>query len=242
MKKYTSVASLAMKLTWLRTVVVFAAVGVIEFLVARSWILPNGVALATSMGIEDVLDTVMHYGCLGFFVLLLALTFSGGEFKRSRFCYTINRLGISENRVTALFGLVFAGYFFLYLVWQLAIVLGLFRWYESIYAPGPNALMLAAWRSDWFHLLLPLQETSGYIRNAVLCASFGACAAMGAHWMRHKKNYIPVFIPPAVAALWMGNVTPGMLGADLFLTIFLLAFTAICALTLRGGNKDEDLL
>lgn len=242
MKKYTSVASLAMKLSWLRTVVIFATAGAIQFLVARSWLMPGGVPLSFPQAFEAIADTVMVYGCIGFLALVLALIFTGMEFKKSRHLYTLRRLGISEARVTAVFGAVFSGYLFLYWAYELAIVFGLFRWYAAIYAPGENILMLAAWRSDWFHYLLPLQEWMGYVRNIILCLSCGFCAALGAHQMRHGRAYIPALVPLVIAALGLSAVTPGMLVVDIVMSVSLAASAIGCALFVKGGSKNEDIL
>lgn len=240
MKKITSAALLALKLTWLSALLYpLVAVGLQIFDVFRN-LMPGGVPLQVTFGFENLLQSAQRVGRFWMVLLLFALTRAAGDTMGSKSVYTMNRLGLSENRMTLVFGGVFTGYFLLYWVLQLAVCYGFFVWYSRFTLVSSNAFMLACWRSEWLHTLLPLNEWWGYLRNLAICTSFGFSAAFGSQLSRRGKFPWMSLVPP-VLCLFMLTGRIGEFWLDIILTVLLIGFTIGYYFALKGGREDEDL-
>ena len=240
MKKVTSAALLALKLTWLSALLYpLVAVGLQIFDVFRN-LMPGGVPLQVTFGFENLLQSAQRVGRFWMVLLLFALTRAAGDTAGSKSVYTMNRLGLSENRMTLVFGGVFTGYFLLYWALQIAVAYGFFVWYSRFTLVNSNAFMLACWRSEWLHTLLPLNEWWGYLRNLAICTSFGFSAAFGSQLSRRGKFPWMSLIPP-VLCLFLLTGRIGDFWLDMVLTVVLIGFTIGYFFTLKGGWEDEDL-
>lgn len=241
MKKITSAALLALKLSWKAVLLAFAlSAGVQAFDVYRE-LMPGGVPLQTTFGFESLLrSAVQPAGVFWIIMVLVLLILSASSGKGSKTVYTMNRLGLTEIQVTLVFGLVFSGYFFLYWAMQLGLAYGYFVWYTRLGLVSSNAFMLACWRSEWLHLLLPLGEWLGYMRNAVVCLSFGFSAAFGIHRRRRGKNALASFLPVVLCVVLLtGRLASTM--EHIGLMILLAVFTVGYFYSLKGGAEGEDL-
>ncbi len=240
MKKVTSAALLALRLTWKTALLVFVLTGLIQTGNVYWELMPSGVPLQTTFGFETLLKSaVQTWGMWCAVLLLILLLLRAANSRGSKSVYTLNRLGLSEMQVTLVFGGVFSLYFFLYWVFQLAMVYGFFAWFSRFSLVSSNMFMLSAWRSEWFHLLLPLGEWLGYLRNAVVCLSFGFTAAFGAHLRRHGKNSLVCCVPPILCAFLMnGRMVTNL---ELLQTGLLIAYTAGICFMVKGGADDEIL-
>ena len=221
MKKLTSAALLALKLTWLAALAFTLTGAAVQIFYVFRELMPGGVPLQTTFGFEQLLQSAAER--VGKFWMVLLLYMLGMDIGKSvKTIYTMNRLGLSENQMTLVFGLVFSGYFLLYWVFQIALCYGFFVWYSRFTLVGSNAWMLACWRSEWLHTLLPLGEWWGYLRNAVICGSFGFTAAFGSQLMRRGK-YPFAFLVPPVLCLFLLSGRIGEFVPDILLTILLIA-------------------
>ena len=242
MKKVTSAALLAIKLTWTVALAIILIGAGIQTFTVYQWLMPGGVPLQASFGFETMLSTVMKpYNTtlvLSLVILLIGLRTAAS--KGSKTVYTMNRLGLSELQMTLVFGGVFTLYFLLYWALQLGLMYAYFVWYSRFSLVSSNAFMLACWRSEWLHTLLPLGEWWGYLRNAVICLSFGFSAAFGSHLFRHGKLPLASLFPPLLCAVMLngrvGNAYP-----NIGLTLLLTAFTVGYFFVLKGGRENEDL-
>ena len=240
MKKITSAALLALKLTWLSALLYpLVAVGLQIFDVFRN-LMPGGVPLQVTFGFENLLQSAQRVGRFWMVLLLFALTRAAGDTAGSKSVYTTNRLGLSEEQMTLVFGGVFTGYFLLYWALQIAVAYGFFVWYSRFTLVSSNSFMLACWRSEWLHTLLPLNEWWGYLRNIAICASFGFSAAIGSQKARRGKSHLTSVVPP-VLCLFLLTGRIGDFWLDLVLTVLLIGFTIGYFFTLKGGWEDEDL-
>ena len=241
MKKITSAALLALKLTWKIVLLAFVLTLGLQILDGFWELMPGGVPLQATFGFENLLRSAAQPAGKWWTVMLMAfLVASAGYDKNTRTVYTMNRLGLSENQVTLIFGLVFTGYFLLYWAFQLAVCYGFFVWYSRFTLVSSNAFMLAAWRSEWLHSLLPLGEWWGYLRNLAICGSFGFSAAFAAQQGRRGKVPLVWIIAPMMCVFLMSGRI-GDFALDLVLTVLLAAFTIGYFFALKGGREDEDL-
>lgn len=240
MKKITSAALLALKLTWLSALLYpLVAVGLQIFDVFRN-LMPGGVPLQVTFGFENLLQSAQRVGRFWMVLLLFALTRAAGDTAGSKSVYTTNRLGLSEEQMTLVFGGVFTGYFLLYWALQIAVAYGFFVWYSRFTLVSSNSFMLACWRSEWLHTLLPLNEWWGYLRNLAICASFGFSAAFGSQLSRRGKFPWMSLVPP-VLCLFILTGRIGEFWLDIILTVLLIGFTIGYYFALKGGRDDEDL-
>lgn len=196
MKKYTSAAGLAIRLTWLRVLVYIVFLGICQWI---SFLTVNNTA---SAALEFRLDDLPAWaGRLGNLGIMLMLYYALRGSKGSRMDYTLRRLSLSEMTVTAVWALVFSGWFLLYWVFQIGLMFGMYAQYVSDYGGGWNMLFVAAMRSDYFHYLLPLYEPWGFVRNIVMCLAFGSFTALGAQNARNGR-WNPLCLAWLLMILW----------------------------------------
>ena len=239
MKKITSAALLALKLTWLAALAFTLTGAAVQVFYVFRELMPGGVPLQTTFGFEQLLQSAAER--VGKFWMGLLLYMLGMDVGKSvKTVYTMNRLGLSENQMTLVFGAVFSGYFLLYWAVQIALCYGFFVWYSRFALVGSNTWMLACWRSEWLHTLLPLAEWWGYLRNLAICGSFGFFAAYSGTFARHGKPPLATLIP-VVICFFMHSGGIGEMVRDLGLTVLLLGLTAGTCFALKEAMHDEDL-
>lgn len=241
MKKVTSAALLALKLTWSYALATFIATGVVQMFNVYQELMPGGVPLQATFGFETLVRSgIQNLSYYWYALLMFGLIRSASASKGSKTSYTMRRLGLSEMQMTLVFGLVFTGYFLLYWAFQLGLIFACFAWFTRFSLVSSNALMLAAWRSEWFHFLLPLGEWLGYVRNVVICLTFGFCSAFGAQ--RSRAGKFPWFC--GVPMLLCTVLTPQRLGntVDLVLILLLAVCTVVYFFIVKGGGEDEEAL
>ena len=213
MKKITSAALLALKLTWVAALAFTLTGAAVQVFYVFRELMPGGVPLQTTFGFEQLLQSAAER--VGKFWMVLLLYMLGMDVGKSvKTIYTMNRLGLSENQMTLVFGAVFTGYFLLYWALQIAVCYGFFVWYSRFTLVGSNAWMLACWRSEWLHTLLLLGEWWGYLRNTVICLSFGCSAAFASQQGHRGKVPLTWFIAPLLCVfLLSGRI--GSIGMDM---------------------------
>ena len=242
MKKITSAALLALKLTWLAALAFTLTGAAVQIFNVFRELMPGGVPLQTTFGFEEILRSAAEP--VGRFWMALLLFMLGiGQNKGSKSVYTMNRLGLSEMQTTLVFGAVFSGYFLLYWAFQIALCYGFFVWYSRFTLVGSNTWMIACWRSEWLHTLLPLGEWWGYLRNIVICLSFGFTAAFDSSRARREKHAtVSLFkIVPPVLCLFLLNGRVGEIGPAAALIVLLILVGISDWFALKGGREDEDL-
>lgn len=239
MKKVTSAALLALKLTWTVALLIFLLTAAVQTFFVWRELMPGGVPLQTTFGFETLVRSAIAPAGQWWLVLLLVfMTFRPAASKGSKTIYTMNRLGLSELQMTLAFGLVFTGYFLVYWIFQAAIAYGFFVWYSRFTLVSSNALMLACWRSEWLHTLLPLAEWWGYLRNLAVCFSFGFSAAFGSTLARRGKLPLASLTPPVLCFFFLTGGISQMF-SDLTLTVLLTGFTIGYGFVLKEGDHDD---
>lgn len=196
MKRYTSAAGLAIRLTRLRMLACFAVIGLAQWICFLT--MNNSSDWPLEFRMDDLAAWIGRFGNMD---LLLALHYTLRGGKKSRIDYTLQRLSLNEMTVTAVWALVFAGWFGLYWVFQIGMLFGMYANHAGAYGGSENLLFVAAMRSDYFHYLLPLYEPWGFVRNIVLCLAFGSFAALGAQNARNGR-WNPLCLAWLMMILW----------------------------------------
>lgn len=236
MKRYTSAAGLAVRLTWFQAAVYILA------LCGCQWAAFLNVNNVPTQALEYRLDDwPMGAGRMGMMGMLLMLySFLKGG-KGSQFHITLKRLSLSEMTVAAVWALTFAGWFLLYWAVQLIMLFGMYANYVHSYGGSENLLFVVAMRSKYFHYLLPLYEPWGFARNIAMCLAFGSFTALGAQNARNGR-WNPLCLAFLLMILW-ALLTPQSVAAqwaDMTVTIFAI----VCVVwdwiwTERGMRREE---
>ena len=189
-------------------------------------------------GLEAVL-AASHVGLIAAAVFLLLcawLFYIGGEFS-ARQSYTLRRLSVTPLggflARWAACGVCFA------ILWgaQTAAAIGLCLLYKRLGAPelwSGQAVLLAFYRNEFLHGLLPLHEAAVWVRNAFLCLALGASAAH----MPSRTKKIRAFPLLAILTVCWFRHAPGSFVLDLFL--FLLGAIVIGVELYRAAARGEE--
>ncbi len=184
-----------------------------------TWKRPDGELL----GLEQLVSQSRLALISGAFFLLLCvlLSLNGCEVGGSKLRYTLGRLSVGEKTIVFWWAIYNVVCFFLFWVVQLVIVLLLGRlylaWTDAAYVSG-QTIMLAFYRNNFLHSLLPLAETSRYIRNAMFVLGLGISAAYFSFRQRHGEKGIAIVILALLVVVYFSRAM-GSFGSDLALSL-----------------------
>lgn len=180
---------------------------------------------------------------ISFLLLCALLSFTGCELGGSKLRYTLQRLSISEKSVVLWWAVYNAICFFLFWVLQLVIVLLLSRLYvarmDAAYVSG-QTIWLAFYRNNWLHSLLPLAETSRYVRNVIFIVGLGSSAAYFSYSQRRgEKGFALVALAMLAVVYFPGAM--GNLQGDLLLSLIAFSVTiwVVTRIWKERGCEDE---
>ncbi len=177
------------------------------------------------LGLEQVLTEWPFPIAFGACLLLLTavLCLNGCEFSAKQ-GYTLRRLRVSQREIFLWQAVHNAVCYFLLLAVQTLIVLALCRVYVARYPDMVNGqtVFLAFYRVPFLHSLLPLADVWRYVRNAVLCAALGVCAAAVPVQQRQgNRGFAVVILTISTVAFFcqsMASGDAGMIGAAVVIT------------------------
>jgi len=177
-----------------------------------------------------------------FLLLCTILCLTGYELSGSRTRYTIQRLSVSEGAAALLWSAYNMICLLVFWAVQLLAVLLLCRFYTGYMDPvyyNDQTVFIAFYRSWFLHSLLPLDETSRYIRNAVIIFALGiATACFSLKQRRGEKGGAIAFFTVA-AALTFPQKTGGLL-SDLLIIISAVAVALNYLHYIIKGQSNED--
>ena len=238
MKKRMSAAGLGLQLTFrpvMFVIVFWSAIQLWCFFQSKPyWIHESYV---NPMAFEDILDNqgIYFYGKSSFLMILAATLI----IPKNKAAYTLRRLRISEKELTAGWALVFSGYYLVSWAVQLLLTMGMFRAYAG--TAGLDALdyFQASYRSRYLHLLLPLGEPWGYIRNGMICLGWGTMGALIGRHCRHGAKPYMVIAPVILTLMFL----PGEMAsqtADIWFCVLMVLLVSLQRWMIREVERDED--
>lgn len=165
----------------------------------------------------------------------------GCEFK-SNTSYTLRRLSISE-RATFFHQAAYNALVYMMLIAiQLVTVFGLSQYYLSV-APveciSNQTILLAFYRNDFLHSLLPLEDVGLWIRNGLLVLSLGLCTAEYPYKQRRHKFSSTAIALIAYTIVWFDQ-SIGQLGHVIITALIALMLVGTTIYTLT--RKDEEVV
>ena len=249
MKQHMSVLMLLSRSTIYRILLRFFGMILIEcglfyLTMQRKWSL----ICEGNIGLEGILSESWILLVFVFFsVQVLGILSDVGCESDSKVGYTLRRLSVSEKTVV-LWHWGYNSVCYLLLWWVQALtLLGLSVWYvTAVPAEVVNGqtIMLACYRSSFFHHLFPMADIWGWIRNLFLVVTFGLLTAKFPYFNRRGQAY-SLSISCMLAVMYFGLQATGiknrttalmLMGVCLFVCVI-----SVCTL-LRGEDvEDEEL-
>ncbi len=179
-------------------------------------------------------------------VLLLPLRLSRGQ---SQVTYTLGRLSVKESTVFVWMALYTAGCLLLLAAVQVVVAFGLGLWHADVLGglvPGATpgqSVLLAFYRHDLLHSLLPLSDGTRWIASGLLTV---ALAMSSAHmyftslYKKHSYLSLSMIAIPVIFALFALDM--GLPGQDILVIAPLSLFCVgwILSKWLRKGGARDD--
>lgn len=195
-------------------------------------------------GLEGLIDlSGIPIVCGGaFLVLCLILSLNGYESGGSKIRYTLQRLSLSEEAIALLWSVYYLACFLIFWAVQLFIILWLGRLYVSAVDPAyinEQTIFLAFYRNSFLHSLLPLEETSRFLRNGALLLglSLGA-ACLPFKQRRGKRDIAMSFL--AVFTFWVFPQEMGRFGSDAWIWLLALSLAGHSLYYILWGKANEE--
>lgn len=233
MKKYLSVFMLFTRST------IFPMLALLIAMVATEGAL-FWLAMEKNIALEQTfsLSRISWAGAV-YFVLLTVILSSTGSERGAKTGYFLRRLQISERSVFLCQGAYNTICYFIFWMAQLFIVLGLFHYYIVNADPsyiGSQSIFLAFYRDSFLHSLLPLAETSRYVRNGILILGLGISSAYYPMSQRTGKSSMGIIALVCVILPFFARGI-GSLGSDILLSAF--AIIMVLKIFLKVFEKDS---
>lgn len=234
MKKHISVLALLMRGTIWKFIVLLILGTVAEyFFVSMSF----GAAAEHAVGSLPV--KLVFCAC---FLLLSVLLWSAGSDMGAKPSYTIRRLRIDERLVFAWQALWNSCAYFILWAWQAAVAVWLAQ-LSLAQLPaeqaGPQALMLAFYRADFLHALIPLLDSSVWTRNALMVLGLGLTGALLPLRQRRGKRSSWIFVYAVFCAAVFPISTGDVSGAGIATIVSVIIIVASLALAI-GSREVRD--
>ena len=242
MKKHLSVLMLCARSTVYKMLGLFFAMAAAEILLFGLTL--RGVPAGPPLGLEAAFDAsrVSFAFAAAFLLLCALLCMTGCEYSGSRPSYTLRRLSVSRR--TVLFWQSVYNILCLFLLWavQLFVALLLCRLYMSKADPATvsgQTVFLAFYRNKFLHSLLPLAETSRYIRNLMLIVGLGVTAACFPQRQQRGQMGIAV-IPLALIAAAVFPMEMGQGQGDFTISALALAAAGFAVFGIWKGPETDE--
>lgn len=177
-----------------------------------------------------------------FLLLCAILCLVGYELSGSRTRYTIQRLSVHEKTSALLWGVYNMLCLLLFWAVQLLVVMLLCRLYFARVDPmyyNDQSIFIAFYNNSFLHSLLPLDETSRYIRNAMIFFTLGISLACLSLKQRRGQKGVGIAFFTVTATLTFPRKTGGLL-SDLLIIITALAVALYYLYYIFKGQRHED--
>jgi len=186
-----------------------------------------------SVGLEAAFENSFtpYIFALAFIIITMFLCITGSEFG-SKTGYTIKRLSITEKSVFYWQWFYNSSVYLMLLAVQIAVSLGLCELYKELIDPQyvtNQTVFLAYYRSEFLHGLLPLGDTTRWIRNAFLIVTLGASSAFFPYRNRRQKQSLEIIAAAIYTFIFfcggLGEITTDILFC-FFSTVILITISA----------------
>lgn len=160
-----------------------------------------------------------------FVSLCLLLSLTGSEFGGSKVGYSLKRLSVKEETTAFWWAIYNSGCFFLFWVFQATMAFFLCRVYLARVEPSlvtRQTMFLAFYRNSFLHSLLPLDESSRFLRNIIFVLSLGVCTSLFS-WYQRRGKMSGAILGLAAMVLVSFSKPIGHFASDMFVSIVALS-------------------
>ena len=174
------------------------------------------------------------------FLVMTILTERTGHAPGSKQEYTLWRLSVSERSVFAWQALYNTSCYIMLWAAQLFVALALCRLYLLRTNPAftsHQTVLLAFYRNNFLHSLLPLDEVSRWVSNVAVIIGVGVTSASVPFERRRGKAGVTAFVR-AVLVLKFFNSGLGNLDVDIFLSLFGFAVAGVAVYRVWTQGKE----
>lgn len=228
MRKHLSVFMLAARSTIYKVGAVLFAMTCTECIILYNFLLEikNGSVYSVGTVIEN--GKIPLVCGTAFLIMCLFLSTAGCEFSGSKLRYTLSRLSVREEILVFLWAIY--NVICLFILWavQLVIVLVFCWFYIKYMAPAyinEQTVFMAFYDNGFLHSILPLAETSRYVRNVMLILGLGVSGAYFSFKLRHDQKDISAAILSALTFISFSG-SMGRFGSDVFIILVTICILA----------------
>jgi hypothetical protein len=247
MKKHLSVLMLVARSTIYKLLAVIfvmaAAEGALFYFVLNKALVAQSAGL-TPAGLEQlfVQSRAAWVYAVSFLLVVALLCMTGCEYG-SKQGYTLRRLSVSERSIF-LWQAAYNTFCFIFL-WaaQIVIVFALCTLYLAKADPSAvsgQTVFLAFYRSSFLHSLLPLEETSRYIRNGILALGLGVSSACFSFRQRRSEVGAEIIALTSLSLVFFARGV-GSLGNDVLVLLLSAAVTAEAIARVYRKEADDAI-
>lgn len=215
MKQQLSLFTLSIRASFYKILAVLALSGIVQAVLFHLALDGSAGLEATFAGAFSQIVFVLTFVAISW---LLIRWHSG---RGSNVSYTLRRLGLPERTFILWNALYCALVCLIFWAAQLGFALLFCKYYTMVTNPdflNPQTVFLAFYRSDYLHSLLPLAETSRWVRNIAYVIGLGACTSAAPCLERRKSRSVIPSIPHILFILFF--VRPvGDIGFDIVQTL-----------------------
>lgn len=215
---------------------------------AESVLLYYGLKTIRDQQVSYTISEVVSHGKIPlifgvtFLVICLCLALTGCEFSGSKLRYTVQRLSVREEVTVHWWTLYNAAVLFIFWTLQAAIVFGFSKIYMQYINPeytSNMSIFIAFCDNEFLHSLLPVVETSRYIRNIVLVLTLAETIAVFSYRMRHDKKDLNMIV--LIMLTFTGfKGAMGRFSADVCIIIVALVLAGFSAADVLRRKADSE--
>lgn len=235
MKKYISLFAL-----WTRQCVYKFMLLILAMAAAETGLF--ALKLSSWQNLEYALSKIASFYGL-FFLLLCALMCWVGTQGTGKLGYTLSRLCVSRCGAFACHWLHNSVYFFLFWFAQTGIMLGLCWMYKYVQGVdyGPQTVLLASYRVDFFHSLLPLADWGVYVGNCLMALSLGAATAhFSALERKGRRAKVIMVMIPLICFSFVRKMGSSGSAIISIVSVIVMAWCAVSGMELLKEEADAD--
>lgn len=204
MRRHISVLMMYIRSSVYRVIVLLALMVSAQFLLF--WQSMKDYSAEYPIGLERIFDRTLLPWTFGLMAVCLTvqLVYVGCN-QGVKQSYTLKRLSISEKSVFIWQGICNMGCYLLLWMVQVMTAFALCRWYLALAEPefvSNQTIFLAFYRSKFLHGLLPLAESSIWVRNLFLVLGLGFASAYFPYLQRRGKFSIGVLLLLVISIIW----------------------------------------
>lgn len=242
MRRHISVLMMYIRSSIYQVILLLALMVSAQFLLF--WQSMKGYSTKFPLGPEKIFDRTLLPWTLGLVVVCFTvqLVYVGCN-QGVKQSYTLKRLSVSEKSVFIWQSICNIGCYLLLWMVQVVTAFVLCRWYLALAEPefvSNQTVFLAFYRSKFLHGLLPLAESSAWVRNLFMVLGLGCASAYFPYLQRRGKFSVSVLLLLVISIIWFPR-NVGIAAGDFWVIFSSVAVIGwiVYKVFIKEGEQDE---